>query len=688
MSNNIVEYIIKVREQAAEQVKKVSSAMKTANVEAKKTVASADKLVMSINGIKSEIISEKLAKGMTRSDTELRKINKSLSFLHKELGRLETLPPNGFFSRLRKGAEAISGMRIGDLGLAFAATKIKAFVSDSVKAFDIQAKAEAQVRTSLESTGYAAGRTFKQLAEQASNLQSKTIFGDEAILKAQSVLLTFKKIRGEIFDKATPAILDLATKMGGDLQGATVQVGKALNDPIEGITALRRVGITFTDEQEASIKKLVEAGKLQEAQLLVLSELQSQFGGSAEEAARAGMGSIQQLSNIWGDFKEKIGSTALAASNHVVPSLKKTIEFVMAHGTAFKNTAKIVTAATVAYLSFKLAQQATIKTSALLRTIISAKQMAIAAYSFVVKGATRAQIAFNTATKANVIGLAVAGIMAAVTAFKMFKKNAKDTSDQIKNAKNVAADYYAQERSQLDILFEKLKRTNPKSKERNQLVDELKTMYPGLNSQLETELRNTNNLSNAYSVLINKISTRARIKAKESLLEDIYKGTEDTDSQISEIVDTLTSGSASFRPSVGGKTYEKTDRAGIYNALVAQLKKSRGVYGGVVIKGFQAYMAAQEKAEGILKQIGDITFASGDSTTDTTTTETRNDINSIAVGGKSVKNFNITINDGLIKQVDNHFTSTGESPESAQDFMWRLSEALQRVLNDVNYAAA
>jgi hypothetical protein len=60
---------------------------------------------------------------------------------------------------------------------------------------------------------------------------------------------------------------------------------------------------------------------------------------------------------------------------------------------------------------------------------------------------------------------------------------------------------------------------------------------------------------------------------------------------------------------------------------------------------------------------------------------------SIAQGGKSVKNFNITINDGLIKQVDNHFGSSNENPESAGDFMWRLSQALQMILNDVNYAA-
>lgn len=59
----------------------------------------------------------------------------------------------------------------------------------------------------------------------------------------------------------------------------------------------------------------------------------------------------------------------------------------------------------------------------------------------------------------------------------------------------------------------------------------------------------------------------------------------------------------------------------------------------------------------------------------------------ISSGGKNIKNFNITINDGLVNGVQNYFNSSNDSPESASDFMWRLSNALQMILNDVNYAA-
>lgn len=59
----------------------------------------------------------------------------------------------------------------------------------------------------------------------------------------------------------------------------------------------------------------------------------------------------------------------------------------------------------------------------------------------------------------------------------------------------------------------------------------------------------------------------------------------------------------------------------------------------------------------------------------------------ITGGGRQVKNFYINI-DSLIKENTNMFQSSKDDPQSAQDFMSEMSEALQRVVNDANYAAA
>ena len=187
-----------------------------------------------------------------------------------------------------------------------------AFAAASIAAFDKQAKAIAQVEAGIKSTGGAAGFTSKQLQKMASELQGKTLFGDEVILKdATSQLLTFTNIAGEQFARTQLAALNLATRLDGDLKSASIQLGKALNDPIANLSALSRSGIQFSEEQKKVIKELAETNRLAEAQTLILDELDKQYGGAAEAAAQAGAGGLKQLQNQFGDLMEEIGGMLL-----------------------------------------------------------------------------------------------------------------------------------------------------------------------------------------------------------------------------------------------------------------------------------------------------------------------------------------------------------------------------------------
>ena len=191
----------------------------------------------------------------------------------------------------------------------------------SLKAFDTQAKAIAQVETGLKSTGGAAGFTSEQLQKMASDLQEKTIFGDEEILKnATSQLLTFTNISGKQFARTQKAALDLATRLDGDLKSASIQLGKALNDPVANLSALSRSGIQFSEEQKEVIKFLAETNRLADAQTIILDELDKQYGGSAEAAAQAGLGGIQQLKNSLGDLGEEFGAII---SENIGPFIQK-----------------------------------------------------------------------------------------------------------------------------------------------------------------------------------------------------------------------------------------------------------------------------------------------------------------------------------------------------------------------------
>jgi hypothetical protein len=150
------------------------------------------------------------------------------------------------------------------------------------------AHAAGQVKAALESMGNASGKTFEQLSASAEALRNLTgVDDDEILTKLTANMLSFGNIAGDAFDRAQLAALNLSARMQGDLQGATMMVGKALNDPVKGLAALGRAGIQFTEKQKEQIKGMVAVGNAAGAQAIMLSELERQFGGAAEAAGNA-----------------------------------------------------------------------------------------------------------------------------------------------------------------------------------------------------------------------------------------------------------------------------------------------------------------------------------------------------------------------------------------------------------------
>jgi hypothetical protein len=131
------------------------------------------------------------------------------------------------------------------------------------------------------------------------------------------MLLTFTRISGDTFPKATEAVLNVAQAMGTDLKSAAIQVGKALNDPILGVSALARSGIQFTEAQREMIKQMVETNRLAEAQRIILAELETQFGGSAKAARDTFGGALQALQNDIGNALTLTGQSASLATQLV-----------------------------------------------------------------------------------------------------------------------------------------------------------------------------------------------------------------------------------------------------------------------------------------------------------------------------------------------------------------------------------
>ncbi|WP_018952482.1 phage tail length tape measure family protein [Thioalkalivibrio sulfidiphilus] len=168
-----------------------------------------------------------------------------------------------------------------------------------------QERAMANIEARIKSTGGAAGVTADQLAKMAGEFQNITTFGDEAILDAQSVLLSFTRIQGaDMFREATQAVTDLAAAMNMDLRSAAQQVGRALNDPIAGLSALSRAGVQFTNEQRNTIRTLIQMGDLAGAQRVILDELATRYGGAARRLRDTFGGALTGLRNAFGDLLE------------------------------------------------------------------------------------------------------------------------------------------------------------------------------------------------------------------------------------------------------------------------------------------------------------------------------------------------------------------------------------------------
>lgn len=203
---------------------------------------------------------------------------------------------NGAVDKTSMAFQGLGGL-IAGLGIG---TFFKTVVDNTIR----QEKAVKQLETVLTSTGGAAGRTAEQMQAYAASLQATTTFGDEAIIEAQAMLATFTDIQGVNFDKTTDMILDLSTAMGQDLKTSTIQLGKALNDPIANLGALSRTGIQFSEAQKDLIKSLAETGQKAEAQTVILQELERQFGGSAAAAKDTLGGALTSLGNTWNDLLE------------------------------------------------------------------------------------------------------------------------------------------------------------------------------------------------------------------------------------------------------------------------------------------------------------------------------------------------------------------------------------------------
>lgn len=307
------------------------------------------------------------------------------------------------FGTLAKGAKIAAGVFLGGLAVG-----VKAGYDEMKDGLKIGAQTEAV----LKSTGQAAGVTQKDVEKLSTALANKSGVDDDLIQSGQNVLLTFTNIRNEvgkgknIFDQATATALDMSVALGTDLKGANMQLGKALNDPVKGVTALTRVGVTFTQKQKDTIKALTDTGRTADAQKIILQELQKEFGGSAAAAGNTLPGQLAKAQNAFNNLAGDMVSTLLPAFLDLAGILQGVLGWMSQHETATK----------------------------VIIGVLAGLAVGVLAVNTVVKVWTTSQLVLNAVLSANPIGLVILAIAALAAGVVIAYKNSETFRNVVKTA--------------------------------------------------------------------------------------------------------------------------------------------------------------------------------------------------------------------------------------------------------------
>ncbi|OHC75187.1 MAG: hypothetical protein A3G18_09780 [Rhodospirillales bacterium RIFCSPLOWO2_12_FULL_58_28] len=215
----------------------------------------------------------------------------------------------GFAGNL--GGVGSAMLRLGPIGLAAGAAFGGLFMALGKGLHEMETAQQSLLRLEavLKATGQASGLTGRELNDLADAMEASTMATAEGVMDASSVLATFRSVSGDTFVRAIKGAQDLSAVFGQDLRSSAVQLGKALEDPVEGITALKRVGVTFTTSQREMIAAMVEAGNVAGAQALILETLERQVGGAGKAEARGLSGATHYLTSAWGNLLEELAKT-------------------------------------------------------------------------------------------------------------------------------------------------------------------------------------------------------------------------------------------------------------------------------------------------------------------------------------------------------------------------------------------
>ena len=294
--------------------------------------------------------------------------------------------------------------------------QLQAGMKDLADAYAVQEMAETKLSTIMRQRMGATDKEIQSIKELASAQQEIGVIGDEVQLSGAQQIATFLNEKASL-ETLLPAMNNLLAQQKG-LNATTqdaVTVGNLMGKVMQGQTsALTRVGITFTEAEEAVLKY----GTEQERAAMLAQVITNNVGEMNAELAQTDSGKQQQLVNTLGDMKEELG----AMVNGALPFVTIAAETTKALGAVTTLVTGLKTLTSTLYAS---AKAFVVSTAAVIKNKVAT--LAAAAAQKVVKAATVAwtavQKVLNLVLTANPIGLIVAAIGALVGALAAAYKN-------------------------------------------------------------------------------------------------------------------------------------------------------------------------------------------------------------------------------------------------------------------------
>jgi hypothetical protein len=323
-------------------------------------------------------VANNLSKVQVVFDAQISELTKKLKVAEKDLSKFgkkaktakaETTKLSGSFSKAANSASILLGplngvsgrlssisaglTRINPLLLAFGAAT-SATIAIMIKATQAGSEYTQQMlrlEALVKTTGGAAGVTAKQMDDLAVSIARGTLASAAGVRDAAGVLTTFKTVTGDNFERVLRLSQDMSAVIGTDMKSSVLQLGKALESPITGITALTKAGITFSEAEKEKIRLMVESGQAMEAQAVILDKVAGQVGGAGEAESGGMAGAVDTLNEEFGLFlitlSEVVGLESAAISFftnasaavrgvHVIPSSEVITRLVPSIETATK----------------------------------------------------------------------------------------------------------------------------------------------------------------------------------------------------------------------------------------------------------------------------------------------------------------------------------------------------------------